>query len=78
LVRGNALKLVSTLGFNAVSLAIFAYAGQVEWRRALLLSAGSVLGAALAVRFALRRGQQAVRWVIIAAVLAAVVALLLR
>jgi uncharacterized protein len=78
LVRGNALKLVSTLGFNAVSLAIFAYAGQVEWRRAVLLSAGSVVGALLAVRFALRRGQQAVRWVVLVAVLAAVVALLLR
>ncbi len=78
LVRGNAIKLAGTLSFNVVSLTIFALAGQVEWRRGALLSAGSIAGAALAVRFALRRGQEAIRWVLIAAVLAAVVAILLR
>ncbi|MEZ4361854.1 MAG: sulfite exporter TauE/SafE family protein [Kofleriaceae bacterium] len=78
LVRGNALKLASTLAFNVVSLGIFAAAGQVEWRRGALLSCGSVLGALLAVRFALKRGQQAIRWVLIAAALAAVTALVLR
>lgn len=75
LLRGNAIKLAATLCVNIVGLTIFAFAGQVEWRRGAVLSAGSILGAALAVRFALRRGQQAIRWVIIAAVLAAVVAM---
>lgn len=78
LVRGNAIKLAGTLSFNVVSLVIFALAGQVEWRRGLLLSLGSIVGAALAVRFALRRGQDAIRWVLIVAVLAAVVAIILR
>jgi uncharacterized protein len=78
LIRGNAIKLMATLAFNLVSLVIFALAGQVEWRRGLLMSVGSAFGAWLAVRFALTRGQQAVRWVMIVAVLAAVAALLLR
>jgi hypothetical protein len=78
LVRGNAIKLAGTLSFNVVSLVIFALAGQVEWRRGLLLSLGSIAGAGLAVRFALRRGQEAIRWVLIFVVLAAVVAILLR
>lgn len=78
LVRGNALKLAATLTFNVVSLAIFAAAGQVEWRRGALMSLGTMLGAVLAVRFAVRRGQQAIRWVLVVAVLVAVAVLALR
>jgi uncharacterized protein len=78
LIRGNAIKLMATLAFNLVSVVIFALAGQVEWRRGALMSVGSALGAFLAVRFALTRGQQAIRWVLIIAVLAAVAALLWR
>lgn len=78
LIRANAIKLAATLAFNVVSLALFAYAGQVEWRRGALLSVGAALGSWLAVRFALRRGQQAIRWVLILAVLASVAALALR
>jgi uncharacterized protein len=77
-VRGNAIKLAVTLTFNCVSLAIFALANQVEWRRAALLSAGSAVGAVLAVRFAIRRGQQAIRWVLIVAVGIAVAAIIVR
>lgn len=78
LVRGNAIKLAVTLAFNVVSLAIFLGAGQVEWRRGALLAGGSVVGALIAVRFAVRRGQEAIRWVIIIAVLAAVAVLVSR
>lgn len=78
LVRGNAIKLAVTLAFNLVSLAIFVGAGQVEWRRGVLLAAGSVAGALIAVRFAVRRGQEAIRWVIIIAVLVAVAVLVGR
>jgi uncharacterized protein len=78
LVRGNAIKLAATLMFNLVTLGIFAAADQVAWRRGAWLALGSALGALLAVRFALRHGQQAIRWVLIVAVLAAAVALALR
>lgn len=78
LLRGNAIKMAATLAFNAVSLGIFIAAGQVEWRRAALLSLGTMGGSWFAVRFAMKRGQQAIRWVLIVAVLAAVTALLLR
>lgn len=78
LVRGNALKLAATLAFNLVSLTIFALAGQVEWQRGAWMSLGSMVGAAVAVRFAVRRGQQAIRWVLVGAVLVAVVALAWR
>jgi uncharacterized membrane protein YfcA len=78
LLRGNAIKLAAMLAFNAVSLTIFIAAGQVEWRHALFLSLGAMGGSWFAVRFALRRGQQSVRWVLIFAVMAAVVALILR
>lgn len=78
LLRGNAIKLAVTLAFNLVSLSIFLSAGQVEWRRGALLASGSVAGALIAVRFAVRRGQDAIRWVIIIAVLAAVAVLVSR
>lgn len=78
LVRGNALKLACTLTFNLVSVGIFAAAGQVEWRRGAVSAVGGALGAALAVRFAVRRGQEALRWVLIAAVLVAVAVLVWR
>jgi uncharacterized protein len=77
LLRGNAIKLAATLAFNVVSLGIFVAAGQVEWRRAVFLSLGAMGGSWFAVRFALRRGQQAVKWVLIFCVLAAVTALVL-
>jgi hypothetical protein len=78
LVRGNAIKLAATLAFNLVSLAIFVHADQVRWRPGVLLAAGMAGGAMLAVRFAVRRGQAAIRWVVIVAVLGATFALAWR
>ena len=53
LVRGNALKLVCTLGFTVVALVVFIMRGQVEWVPALILSVGFIVGAHLSVKFAI-------------------------
>lgn len=70
LVRTNALKLAVTLGFSVVSLIVFLGHGQIMWAPGLVLAAGNVTGALLGVRFAIRKGAAAIRWVIAAAVVA--------
>ncbi len=70
LVRTNALKLAVTLGFSVVSLIVFLGHGQIMWLPGLVLAAGNVAGALLGVRFAIKRGAAAIRWVIAAAVVA--------
>jgi hypothetical protein len=70
LVRTNALKMAAALMYQVVSLAVFTGAGQIMWLPGLVLAAGNVAGALLGVRFAIRRGAAAVRWVIVAAVVA--------
>ncbi len=60
LVRGNALKALCVLAFTALSLAIFAWQGKVEWTLGLVLAAGTVLGGQLGVRLTTLKGH---RWV---------------
>ncbi len=70
LVRTNALKMAVAFGFAVVSLLVFIGHGEVRWVPGLVLAAGNVAGAMLGVRFALKRGQAAIRWIIAAAVVA--------
>jgi uncharacterized membrane protein YfcA len=70
LVRTNALKVAIVFLFTLVSLAIFAFYGQVMWLHGLVLAVGNVGGALIGVRFALKRGAEAIRWVIALAVVA--------
>jgi uncharacterized membrane protein YfcA len=77
-VRANALKLVLILLFGLASLAIFLAAGQVSWLPGVVLAAGSMLGARLAVSFALRVPARALRILLLVAVTASAVAAYLR
>ena len=70
LVRTNALKLAISFGFAVVSLLVFLGHGQIMWVPGLVLAAGNVAGALLGVKFALKRGATAIRWIIAAAVVA--------
>ncbi len=77
-VRANALKLVCTALFGVVALAIFVYADQVEWVAATVLAVGTVIGSQLGVRFAVKASARVLRWIVLVAVVASVVAALLR
>lgn len=77
-VRSNALKVAATLVFNVVALAVFAYAGQVDWRAGGLLATSSVVGALIGVRAALKIDPHIIRGFILAAVIATCVAAALR
>ncbi len=52
LVRANALKLVCTLVFGVVALAVFAYHDQVRWGVGTIVAVATVVGSLLGVRFA--------------------------
>ncbi|HCB63540.1 MAG: hypothetical protein A2W93_07385 [Bacteroidetes bacterium GWF2_43_63] len=56
LVNANSIKLALTLVFTPFSLAVFIMNDQVEWIPGLVLAAGSILGALLGARIAIRKG----------------------
>ena len=62
LVRGNALKVLCTLAFTLVALAVFALRGQVWWWHGLVLALGTMAGAWLGVRLALRLPHHTMKW----------------
>ena len=61
LVRGNAVKVLSILCFTALSLAIFASQGKVQWVPGLALAFGNVLGGLVGVRVTVKKGHEWIR-----------------
>ncbi len=53
LLNANILKIVATLIFTSISLAVFIYGDQIAWLTGIYLAAGSILGAMVSVRFSL-------------------------
>ncbi len=62
LVRANALKLVCSLSFSLVALGVFISRGQVLWIPGLILACGTMLGARIAVHYAMRVKQKTLKW----------------
>jgi hypothetical protein len=75
LVGANAVKNLIVLVFTAAALVVFVRNGQVQWTLGLLLATGQAAGAWLAVRIAVKRGAEFVRWVVIVIVVASAGAL---
>lgn len=78
LLLGNALKSLLVAAVTVVALAVFVVERQVWWAPGLLMSVAQVAGARLGVRFALARGEHAIRRVLLLAVLAACIAAAFR
>ena len=64
LVRANALKMVATGVFSIVALVVFIARDQVLWVPGLILAVGSMLGASLSVRFAIKVPQSTLKWLL--------------
>jgi uncharacterized protein len=78
LIRANALKIVITGVFTAAALIVFIVLGKILWAPGAILAASTVVGAQLGVRFALRLGQGAVRWIVLLMVAAMVLAVIVK
>lgn len=77
LVRGNALKVLITLVWTPVSLALFAWGGKVAWAMGFALAAGNLTGGLLGVRLTVLKGHEWVKRAVTMLVLALAVKLLL-
>lgn len=69
LIRGNAVKVFIVLCFTVFALGVFLINGYVNWRIGLTLAAGNAMGAMVASRLAVKRGEQFIRWVLLLAIL---------
>ncbi len=65
LVRANALKVVATGVFSVVALAVFVVRDQVMWLPGLVLGLGTVVGAAISVKFAISVSQTTLKWLLL-------------
>jgi uncharacterized membrane protein YfcA len=74
----NALKSVFALSANGIAAAIFIFKGLVDWRVALLMSVGALIGGYAGAGVARKIGQKNVRRVVIAIGLILAVSMLLR
>lgn len=75
LVGANALKNLIVLVFTAAALVVFVVNEQVDWTLGLLLAVGQSLGAWVAVRLAIKRGAEFVRYFVIAIIVISAAAL---
>ena len=76
LVRANAMKMVCSLAFTLVALAIFLYFDQVRWVPGLILAVGNMLGTWVTVRFAVMAKQSTIKWFLFVMTLCSCVAAL--
>ncbi len=78
IVSTNALKIVCTVSFTAVALALFIYNDQVAWIPGLLLAVGSMVGAWLGVNIAMDISPKLMKWFLFLMTLVAVIAAMLN
>lgn len=71
LVSCNALKVLSTVFFTAIALVIFIINDQVRWLPGLVLAVGTMIGAHIGVKMALKISQQSLKWFLFIMTLAA-------
>ena len=69
LIKGNAVKVFIVLCFTVFALGVFLINGYVDWKIGLTLAVGNAMGAMVASRLAVKRGEQFVRWVLLLAIL---------
>ncbi len=72
LVRANALKMTCALAFTVVALLVFLVFGQVRWIPGLIVAVGTMAGAHLAVKFAVKAKPETIKWFLFVMTLCAV------
>ena len=60
-MRANAIKNTLVLAFTIVAVAIFAFAGMIDWTAGLVVAVGQYFGSALGVHLQILKGQAWVR-----------------
>lgn len=73
LLRANALKMTCALAFTSVAMLVFIAFGQIWWIPGLILAAGTMTGAHLAVKVAVRASPNNIKWFLFLMTLLAVI-----
>jgi len=76
LLKANAIKVLIVLVYTVAALAVFIFNQQVDYFLGILLGAGSMLGAWIATRIAVKKGAGFIRWFLLVTVLALAVKML--
>ncbi|OPZ99757.1 MAG: hypothetical protein BWY70_00886 [Bacteroidetes bacterium ADurb.Bin408] len=76
MVRANAIKAFINLVFTPFALIVFILSNQVDYVSGFILTAGSVTGAYIATRTAIRWGAVYIRWIVVAVIVFSSVKLL--
>ncbi|MDA1369449.1 MAG: sulfite exporter TauE/SafE family protein [Proteobacteria bacterium] len=74
LLRANALKTTCAFAFTSVAVVVFIAFDQIWWLPGLILAAGSMAGAHLAVKIAVRAAPNSLKWFLFLMTLCAVIA----
>ena len=69
LLQANALKVLIVLMYVPFTLAVFIYSGQINYLYGFVLAIGNIGGALIASKFAIEKGANFVRWVILTVVI---------
>ncbi len=77
LVRTNALKMVCVCAFTLLALVVFIAQGLVLWLPGLILAVGTMIGANVAVKFAISAKPSTLKWFLFAMTLCGTVAAML-
>ena len=78
LLRANALKMMCTLVFSVVALAVFIVQEQVLWVPGLIVGISSIIGVQLSVKFAINAQQQTLKWILLGMAMLVCIAALLK
>ncbi|MBU1832150.1 MAG: sulfite exporter TauE/SafE family protein [Gammaproteobacteria bacterium] len=62
LVKTNAIKMVCTAALTVAALAVFIWQGLVAWVPGLILAVGTVIGAKIGVRIAIKASTKGLKW----------------
>ena len=66
LIHANGVKVSLALGYAIVSVSVFAYYGQIDYLKGLLLAGGAMGGALIGAKMAIKRGVKFVYYVVVA------------
>lgn len=69
LVKSNYVKVFAAIVYTAVSVAVFAYEGKIEWITGLILAIGHALGGWYASRWSVNKGEIWIKRVMIASII---------
>lgn len=78
LVRTNALKMVATGVFGAVSIVVFVIADLIAWVPAIVLAIATIVGAHVGVRYAIKVDPKTFRWILFVMVTVACVGAMMK